>query len=259
MEKELAGKEDPGTNPVALFTVGAPGVGKTEFLSRLAASSEGSIEKVRFLTAEALAQGEFTLPPRGEAALDHQFDDAVYITTAVYREKLAVHALNEKGVVAGEHYGPDKEKAEEKQTESFDKLLKNLQDAKPQVDESLPESKEAAPPTPSPEATLGTEMTMTEYDALSQQLARCWSIQAGARYAEDMVVKVRMTVSPDRRVLSAVIQDQWRYGQDSYFRAAADSAIRAVHSPQCETLQLPPDKYDQWKDMVVTFDPTEML
>lgn len=153
-----------------------------------------------------------------------------------------------------------KEKAEQAQTQDFSKLLKNLQDSTPQAtDETLPENKNAAPIAPAPMAPLGENMSMSEMDALSQQLARCWSIQAGARYAEDLVVKVRITVSPERRVLSAMIVDTWRYSQDSYFRAAADSAIRAVHSPQCEVLQLPPDKYDLWKDIVVTFDPTEML
>jgi hypothetical protein len=151
-----------------------------------------------------------------------------------------------------------KEKAEE-QTEDFNKLLKNLQDSKPQVDDTLPESKDAAPPAPTPEAPYAETMTMSEADALARQLQRCWSIQAGARYAEDLIVKVRLTVSPERRTLSAVIVDQWRYSQDSYFRAAADAAIRAVHSPQCEVLELPPDKYEMWKDIVVTFDPTDML
>ncbi len=153
-----------------------------------------------------------------------------------------------------------KEKAEEPDTtQDFNKLLKNLQDSKPQVDETLPESKDAAPQAPAPIAPFSETMTMSEADALAQQLQRCWSIQAGARYAEDLVVKVRLTVSPERRTLSAVVVDQWRYSQDSYFRAAADAAIRAVHSPQCEILQLPPDKYETWKDIVVTFDPTEML
>lgn len=153
-----------------------------------------------------------------------------------------------------------KEKAEEiEQTQDFNKLLKNLQDSQPEVDETLPESKNAEAPAPTPDAPYAETMTMSEADALARQLQRCWSIQAGARYAEDLIVKVRLTVSPDRRTLSAVIVDQWRYSQDSYFRAAADAAIRAVHSPQCETLELPPDKYELWKDIVVTFDPTDML
>jgi outer membrane biosynthesis protein TonB len=152
-----------------------------------------------------------------------------------------------------------KEEIAEAQQQDFASLLKNLQESDPVVDEALPESPDAVAPAASPLAAFSEKLTMSEADALSQQLSRCWSIQAGARYAEDLVVKVRLTVSPERRVMSAMIEDQWRYGQDSYFRAAADSAIRAVNSPQCETLQLPPEKYDLWKDIVVTFDPRDML
>ncbi len=152
-----------------------------------------------------------------------------------------------------------KEEAKPEDQQDFSKLLKNLQDSDPVVEEDLPESKTAEAPAPAAAGPISDTMTMSELDALRQQLSRCWSIQAGARYAEDLVVEVRLTVSPDRHVMSATIVDQWRYSQDSYFRAAADSAIRAVNSPQCETLVLNPDKYDQWKDMVVTFDPREML
>jgi outer membrane biosynthesis protein TonB len=154
---------------------------------------------------------------------------------------------------------PEEKPVEEAQQQDFTNLLKNLQDSDPVVEDDLPESKEAEAPAPSPVAAFSEQLTMSELDALRQQLSRCWSIQAGARYAEELVVEVRITVSPERRVLSATIVDQWRYSQDSYFRAAADSAIRAVNSPQCETLNLNPDKYDSWKDMVVTFDPREML
>ena len=154
---------------------------------------------------------------------------------------------------------PEEKPVEETQAQDFTNLLKNLQDAPPEVQEDLPESKTADAPAPSPVASFSEQLTMSEMDALRQQLVRCWSIQAGARYAEELVVEVRVTVSRERRVLSAEIQDTWRYSQDSYFRAAADSAIRALHSPQCETLNVNPDKYEQWKDMIVTFDPREML
>ena len=154
---------------------------------------------------------------------------------------------------------PEEKPVDEAQAQDFTALLKNLQDAPPEVTEDLPESKSADAPAPSPIAAFSEQLTMSELDALRQQLSRCWSIQAGARYAEELVVEVRLIVSPDRHVMSATIVDQWRYNQDSYFRAAADSAIRAVNSPQCETLTLNPDKYDSWKDMVVTFDPREML
>jgi hypothetical protein len=49
--------------------------------------------------------------------------------------------------------------------------------------------------------------------------------------------------------------DQGRLG-DPYFRAAADSAIRAVH--MCGPYQLPPEKYATWNEITITFDPREM-
>jgi hypothetical protein len=154
------------------------------------------------------------------------------------------------------------EVVEPDQQEQFDSLLKNLQDGAPDIQEDLPESK-TAQANNAPDAPLGSEMTITEIDAmiarLRQQLSRCWSIQAGARYAEDLSVEVRMVVSRERRVINATIVDQWRYNQDTFFRAAADSVIRALNSPQCEILDLPPDRYDAWKDMVVNFNPNEML
>lgn len=144
------------------------------------------------------------------------------------------------------------------QEDEFESLLKNLQDSE-EPKEEAPEAEEGKKPEPSPLAKFSQRMTMSESDALRRQLSQCWSIQAGARYAEDLVVEIRLSVARDRRVIEASVMDQWRYGQDPHFRAAADSALRAVYSPMCTPLDLPPEKYDLWKDIVVSFDPREML
>lgn len=102
-------------------------------------------------------------------------------------------------------------------------------------------------------------LTLAEMDGLREQLSRCWSIQAGARYSKDLKVEVRLTVSREREILSATIVDEARFKKDPYFRAAADSALRALNSEQCSPLQVNPSKYDQWKDMIITFDPSEMI
>jgi len=60
-------------------------------------------------------------------------------------------------------------------------------------------------------------------------------------------------------VQEATILDQGRYNSDSYFRAAADAAVRALRNPQCSPLELPPDKYDQWNVTVIRFDPSQFL
>jgi hypothetical protein len=73
-------------------------------------------------------------------------------------------------------------------------------------------------------------------------------------------VEVRILLYPDGRVKKASIAQSLygRYQSDTIFRAAADSALRAVQlaSP---LKNLPADKYSSWKDMVVNFDPKEML
>lgn len=154
---------------------------------------------------------------------------------------------------------PKKEEAiTEPQQQDFQSLLKNLQEAEaePDVPDINPNAQNAAP---SPLAQFSQQMTASEFDALRRQLSRCWSIQAGARYAEDMIVELKMRIGPDRRVISAVVADQMRYNADSFFRAAADSAIRAVHSPMCDPLDLPEDKYEVWKNSAFVFDPSTML
>jgi hypothetical protein len=46
---------------------------------------------------------------------------------------------------------------------------------------------------------------------------------------------------------------------DPFYRAAAESALRAVLNPQCSPLKLPPDKYEQWKILELTFNPKDLL
>lgn len=142
------------------------------------------------------------------------------------------------------------------QEDPFQSLLKNLQEAKPEATEG--EGAKSAPQAAQP-IPLGDRMTMTELDALRQQLAQCWNVLAGARYAEDLVVDIKLFMNVDGTVRQAGVVDQLRYNTDSIFRAAADSALRAVRDPSCSPFRLPPEKYNQWKDMTVTFDPRQIL
>jgi outer membrane biosynthesis protein TonB len=154
---------------------------------------------------------------------------------------------------------PDPPKEPEK---DFASVLKNLAEPKP-----MP----APPPQPNaiPDKTamtpqganlpIGARMTMTEEDALRRQLEGCWNPPIGARDADTLVVEVFMVINPDRTLRSAQIVDTARYSGDPFYRAMADSAMRAVRSPNCSPFELPPDKYDAWKTATVTFDPSQMF
>lgn len=148
------------------------------------------------------------------------------------------------------------EPAKEQEKEQFDSLLRNLMKEEPK---SEADATEGQGQQPAPIATLGDRMTMSEMEAVRMQLGECWKLLAGARYAEDLIVEIKLTINPDRTVRDARIVDQIRYSQDSFFRAAADSAYRAVFQTACNPLLLPPEKYNEWNTMTVRFDPREML
>lgn len=124
---------------------------------------------------------------------------------------------------------------------------------KKQMTRSQPERKK----TPVMRAPLDAQPTMTEIDAIRRQIEACWSIPAGARSAENLVVAIRVWVNPDGKVARAEILDRARMGGDPFFRTAAESAIRAVLNPRCSPLRFPPKKYDQFKEMVLNFNPRE--
>ena len=93
---------------------------------------------------------------------------------------------------------------------------------------------------------------------MRRQISLCWNPPIGARDAQNLIIELLIDVNPDRTVANVDLVDKGRYGSDSFFRAAADSAIRAVRSPKCSPLELPVDKYEQWKRIDFTFDPRDM-
>ena len=44
-----------------------------------------------------------------------------------------------------------------------------------------------------------------------------------------------------------------------FFRAASESAMRAVNHPECKKLQVPKKKYETWKEIILDFDPSQSL
>lgn len=143
----------------------------------------------------------------------------------------------------------------------FQTLLKNLV---PDQEETSGERKKPDLDTkeeaqPSPLEQRAQRITLSEEEALRAQLARCWNVLAGAKYAEDLVVEVRVVVNQDRTVNSAQVVNSLANSGNPHFRAAADAALRALRNPRCSPLELPPEKYENWKTTIIRFDPREML
>lgn len=172
--------------------------------------------------------------------------------------------LVDKNALPDKKKKDDKKKktTEEKPKKDFSSVLKNLDvkkedkapDKQPDLD---PNEKKAAPEGQN--APLGEKLTMSEEDALKRQLEKCWNVPIGAKDVENMAVDIYMVINRDGTLQSARIVDTGRYNSDTFYRALADSAMRAVRSPLCSPFDLPPDKYDTWKETSITFNPTDMF
>ncbi len=99
------------------------------------------------------------------------------------------------------------------------------------------------------------KMTVSELDALRGQIARCWNPPVGAAGASDLAVRLQFNLSMAGEVEGSprVINSS---GNPS-FRAASDSAVRAVM--RCQPYTLPAEKYDAWREVIINFDPSQML
>ena len=146
-----------------------------------------------------------------------------------------------------------KPKAEDKKDTQADfmSVLKNLQDSDP-VDTKRNGPKLTQSPTTD-------RVTTGELQAFQRQLSQCWSILPGAAQAETLAVNLTINVNKDRTVRDVQITDRGRYQTDTFFRAAADNAMRAIQHPDCTPLDLPPNKYTMWKQITLNFDPGSMF
>jgi outer membrane biosynthesis protein TonB len=101
-----------------------------------------------------------------------------------------------------------------------------------------------------------TAMTMSEIDALRSQMMKCWNVPVGAPDPRALVLSLKVQLNQDGSVagLPQLVETQGL--SDPYFRAASESAIRAVK--MCAPYNLPAEKYDTWSNVTVVFDPTKM-
>jgi outer membrane biosynthesis protein TonB len=105
-----------------------------------------------------------------------------------------------------------------------------------------------------------TAMTMDLQDSLRSQIQQCWNPPVGAPHPEELVVGFELFLKPD----GSVAQPPQLSGEsdsgaahDSFTRAAAEAARRAIYT--CAPYKLPRDRYGQWQDITLTFDPRQMV
>jgi len=108
-------------------------------------------------------------------------------------------------------------------------------------------------------AASGPPMTSGEKDALIVAVKRCWNVGALSTDALNTTVVIGVTMAPDGmpdsgsiRMLSA------EGGDDTAARQAFEAGRRAIIRCAGAGYPLPPEKYAQWQQIEIEFNPTKM-
>ncbi len=158
---------------------------------------------------------------------------------------------------------PEKPKPKPKpQSDDLNSILNSVKEQAKTEESKKPSEAVAKPdahPAKSDNYNPDMPLSMSEKDLIRNQFQKCWDVPAGAKDAYNLIVTLHIEVTEDGTVTKVELaRDTSRYNSDSFFQAAADSAMRAVE--RCSPLKnLPADKYGSWRDMELTFDPKDML
>ena len=105
--------------------------------------------------------------------------------------------------------------------------------------------------------TGGSTLSQSEIDALKGQVEKNWSIVAGIEGAEGMIITVKINLDETGQIIGRP-EVSSQGGTDTARRTFEGSTVRAVMR-SAPFKNLPPDKYDTWKEVILHFDPSEML
>jgi colicin import membrane protein len=157
--------------------------------------------------------------------------------------------------------------AEAKRQKSFDDQMRDMQ----ALLNKVPDKGAPLPNTPQEEPSknkgpvLGSKegrdnrLSASELAVLGQIIRSCvqskWNVLGGGEQAQHTEVKMRLRFNMDG-TLAAEPQVTNQQGTP-FFLAMSDSAVRAVKA--CEPFPLPAPKYEFWRDMILTFKPSDMF
>ncbi len=148
---------------------------------------------------------------------------------------------------------PPPEKKEEK------KKAKTPEKKKDDFQQQIAKALSRRPTAHNPNRRISISERDALISAIRDQVTKCWSLPAGAKGAEDMIIEIKVAVNQDGRVRTANIANSGRMYSDPFYRAMAESALRAVLNPRCSPFKVPIDRYEVWKDLTLVFNPKEMF
>lgn len=116
---------------------------------------------------------------------------------------------------------------------------------------------EALQPEAEPSVPAGPPLTAAEKEALRLRVGRCWNLGSSSTDAQRTVVVVLVSMSREGRPERIEFLSSNGATEDAT-RIAFDAARRAVLRCGAQGYDLPPEKYAQWREIEMTFNPEEM-
>ena len=105
----------------------------------------------------------------------------------------------------------------------------------------------------------GPPLTTGEKEGLRVAVQQCWNVGSLSSEALATTVVVGVSMSEDGRPITASIKMLGSSGgSNSAAQQAFEAARRAIIRCGADGYKLPPEKYDQWRDIEMTFNPEKM-
>lgn len=127
------------------------------------------------------------------------------------------------------------------------------------VNDALRQALEGGAASPAAGGQSGPPMTSGERDALRVAVQQCWNVGSLSSEALRTTVVVAVSMTEDGRPQSESLRMLgFEGGTEAAARQAFESARRAIIRCGANGFSLPRDKYDQWREIEMTFNPENM-
>lgn len=106
-------------------------------------------------------------------------------------------------------------------------------------------------------ATGGAKLSQDEMNALKGLIEKNWSIMPGQVTSSDIIITVRMQLDISGEIVGDL--EVTSKGGDPAARTVLESSARRAVKKSAPFDILPKDKYDTWSEVVVNFNPSELM
>jgi len=107
-----------------------------------------------------------------------------------------------------------------------------------------------------PDVPLGPPLTGSERAGLVLAVQQCWNVPIGLQNADDLVVVIAIELAQDGKLASSPKMIAPAGAPTGAIKQAFEAGRRALI--RCAPYDLPREKYEQWRQIEVVFNPEEM-